>query len=282
MYDKLIQFTFFVDMLGFGNKVGRIDNQEKADKFIEFMETNKSLFTAYSEKDTLDKSKLVNIPNFYEFNYSFISDSIVISFAPKILKEKLSEELYYMHSASLFFIMTSRIITLLFNACKEHKILFRGGVSTKFSYIKNEFVVGEGLIEAYKLESIEAKYPRILLSKELSNKKKFMESLKLISNKMYGKCKIIKKDIDDCFFIDYLSLLIGQANMTTPYATSIYKGQLKLNNNVFFNYHKEAIEDTKNYLDKLSPEDKNYESIKEKYDWIKKYHNSHLSSTHKI
>ena len=109
-----------------------------------------------------------------------------------------------------------------------------------------------------------------------------MESLKLISNKMYGKYKIIKKDIDNYFFIDYLSLLIGQANMTTPYATSIYKGQAKLNNNIFFNYHKEAIEDTKNYLDKLSPEDKNYESIKEKYNWIKNYHNSHLSSTHKI
>lgn len=171
MYDKLIQFTFFVDMLGFGNKVGRIDNQEKADKFIEFMETNKNLFTAYSEKDTLDKSKLVNIPNFYEFNYSFISDSIIISFIPKILKEKLSEEFYYKHSASLFFIMVSRVISLLFIACKEHKILFRGGISTKFSYIKNEFVVGEGLIEAYKLESIEAKYPRILLSKELSNQK---------------------------------------------------------------------------------------------------------------
>ena len=123
MYDKLIQFTFFVDMLGFGNKVGKIDSQEKADKFIEFMETNKSLFTAYSEKDTLEKSELVTIPNFYEFNYSFISDSIVISFTPKILKEKLIEELYYMHSASLFFIMINRITTLLFNACKEHKIL---------------------------------------------------------------------------------------------------------------------------------------------------------------
>ena len=59
----------------------------------------------------------------------------------------------------------------------------------------------------------------------------------------------------------------------------LFKGK---QNNIFFNYHKEAIEDTKNYLDKLSPEDKNYESIKEKYNWIKNYHNSHLSSTHKI
>jgi hypothetical protein len=77
MYDKLIPFTFFVDMLGFGNKVGRIDNQEKADSFIEFMETNKKLFTSYSNLDNANNSDLINIPNFYEFNYAFISDSIV-------------------------------------------------------------------------------------------------------------------------------------------------------------------------------------------------------------
>jgi len=282
MYDKLIPFTFFVDMLGFGNKVGRIDNQEKADSFIEFMETNKKLFTSYSNLDNANNSDLINIPNFYEFNYAFISDSIVISFKPKQLEEKLSEELYFMHSASLFYIMSNRITTLLFNVCKEHKILFRGGVSTKFSQIKNEFVVGEGLIEAYKLESIEAKTPRIILSKELSNESRFMDSLKKISNKMYSRSRVIKKDNDGYFFIDYLSNLIAQANMKTPYTPVGHKATHDSMNNLFFNYHKAAILDTKNYFDKLDPEHKNYESIKEKYEWIKNYHNSYLSSTHKV
>lgn len=282
MYDRLIPFTFFVDMLGFGNKVGRIDTQEKADSFFQFMETNKKLFTSYSDLDSQNTSNHVNIPNFYEFNYAFISDSIVISFKPKILNEKLPEELYFMHSASLFYIMSSRITTLLFNVCKEHKILFRGGVSTKFSQIQNEFVVGEGLIESYKLESIEAKTPRIILSKELSNQNKFLDSLKKISNKMYSGHRLVKRDTDGYFFIDYLSHLIAQSNMKTPYVPIGHKAQHDYMNNLFFNYHKEAILDTKRYLDKLDSNHKNYNSIKEKYDWIKNYHNLYLSSTHKI
>ena len=196
MHSKLIHFTFFLDMLGFGNKIGGISNEESAKEFVDFMEENKKIFTIFTEIDKGRDKKLVTVINYYKFEYTFISDSIVMSFVPKEFTPHIPTELYYRHSASLFYSMVNRIIGLLTHLLTKHKILLRGGITKKYAYIKNEFVVGEGIIEAYKLESSEATYPRIILSKEVTQDSQLMEAFKFIVlntlvKTMHFQCKAL-------------------------------------------------------------------------------------------
>jgi len=40
---RLMQWTYFLDVLGYGEEQKNIDTQEKANQFIEFMEDSKSI-----------------------------------------------------------------------------------------------------------------------------------------------------------------------------------------------------------------------------------------------
>jgi hypothetical protein len=285
-------FTFFLDMLGFGNKVGHISSQEKAEKFVDFMEDNKKIFDEWIRLDVDKRDIEITIINCYEFKYAFISDSIVMTFQPKKLQKKVSTEKYYRHTATLFYLMINRIITLLANLLSSHKILLRGGVSTKYSYIKNEFVVGEGLMEAYKLESNFAITPRIILSKELTDNSQFMEGLKLTSNNMYGGKRLIKRADDGYFYIDYIGYSLSvetQSKVMEKVAIQNlgavgYQYQQKQHietNNTLLRLHKEAIEDMYRFL-QLKEDSEHYSHILEKYTWIKNYHNNHIKENRKI
>ena len=274
MHNELIPFTLYLDMLGYSNKVGKIKNQNDAKKFIEFMKSNKGIFDIISNRLDITHDFL----NYYEFKYSFISDSIIISLYPKKLKESVSEKEYYKYSALFFMDLCNKILPLFFNIWNHEKILIRGGISNKFTYIENEFAVGEGLIEAYKLESEEALYPRIVISRSLSNNKQFMQSLQEKYITIYGKGEyILKKDKgDDLFYIDYLNLLKNQENPKFQYFENIRKSNEK-----FFSLHKKAIDEMKLFLESKKDTD-DYENVKKKYDWIKQYHNSNLNQKYQI
>jgi len=284
-------FTFFLDMLGFGNKIGHIDNIEEAEKFIDFMKSNKNDsndWIAYSEEnDTYENA--ISIPNFYEFKFAFISDSIVMSYVPKNQKKFISEEDYYEYTAFLFYLMTNRINTLMVNLLTEHKVLIRGGVSQQFSHIDNEFVVGKGIVEAYNLESVKAIYPRIILSKEISNNSKFMEAMKKISNKMYNGKRLLKRDTDKYFYIDYLgyffltSEVIKDSKAVPEQLYEEHKEEIREHNkyiNLVCQLHKETIEDMYLFL-QSKKESNSYINIAEKYKWIKNYHNSLMKANSK-
>lgn len=283
MHNKLMPFTFFLDMLGFGNKIGHIDNMEEAEEFIDFMKNNKNDshdWILYSEENDAYENA-ISMPNFYDFKFAFISDSIVMSYVPKHQEKSFSEEEYYKHTASLFYFMTNRINTIMINLLTEHKMLIRGGVSQKFSHIDNEFVVGKGIVEAYKLESKEAVYPRIILSKEISSNLKFMEAMKKVSNMKYGGKRLLKRDTDKFFYIDYLgyffltSEVISDPKAIPEELYEKYKEAI-LDHNKYIDsvcqLHKEAIDDMYIFLQSRK-ESNQYANIEKKYEWVKNYHN---------
>lgn len=53
---KLLQWTFFLDMLGYGNKNSLIKNHEDAQKFIDFMKGNKKILN-FQESDKALKTQ---------------------------------------------------------------------------------------------------------------------------------------------------------------------------------------------------------------------------------
>lgn len=267
-------FTIFLDMLGFGNKVGKISDEKEAKEFIVFMQSNKGIFKIIKDLNNQCPFNIIN--NNYEFKFSFISDSIIILAYPLELDNSITKDKYYQLSVHMFMSLYNKLLPLFFNLWEHKKILLRGGISNKFSYIENEFVVGEGLIEAYKLESKDngAIYPRIILSKDITHDNKFMETLKKNSKSLYKTDKnIITKDKqDDYFFLHYFNLLQNQEQNHL---------QIKESNKKFYSFHKEAIEEMKIFMDSQEGK-KDFEKIKAKYNWIKSYHNENVPNEYKI
>lgn len=75
-------------------------------------------------------------------------------------------------------------------------LLCRGGVTFGKHFVKDRFMFSKGLIDAYHLESLQAKYPRIVVSEnllELANPTIDIEGLKVM------------REEDGVAFVDYLS-----------------------------------------------------------------------------
>ena len=204
-----MQWTFFLDILGYGNEQKTIDNQEKADKFIEFMKENKSLIDF---EDSMNKSfysdKDINIYELYEIKSVFISDSFVLTSIPK--DKEFREEDYYYLSSSIILELTFQMFYFIENILDKQGLIIRGGISNKFTDIDTEssLAVGQGLIEAYKLES-NYENPRILLSKDISSDKKLMSFLDKDSKKYGEDFSIFLKDTDDFFYLNYLGFMLA-------------------------------------------------------------------------
>jgi len=215
MKKKLMQWTYFLDILGFGEEQKSIDTQKKADEFMEFMKINKSLIDWQENIDIKFYSdKNINIYDYYDFKSVFISDSFVLTAIPK--ETKFNEENYYHFSTQIIMELTFKILILIEHILTEKGLLLRGGISNKFTDIdiENSLVVGAGLIEAYKLESSFAEVPRILLSQEVSKDKKIMSYFEKHSKK-YGKnFSIFYKDTqnDDFYYLDYLGFILSFMN----------------------------------------------------------------------
>lgn len=153
----------FIDILGFKEIVKQsetdtskieliysvleyLKNWEKAEKWdLKFVEIEES--AQYKGLDNFDLRRKTNVTTF--------SDSIVVSV-------KVDDNVNEM--ASTLIVNLSYIGTVLL----EKGILIRGGLTIgNIIHIENGTVFGQGLIDAYMLETRSAKYPRIVLSDKL-------------------------------------------------------------------------------------------------------------------
>lgn len=151
----------FVDILGFSEMVkSDCENKNGSLKFFEILKTINL------------KTKEISGCNITQF-----SDSVIFSLP-------LIEENY----EKMVKILSDYQYKLLCNS-----IICRGAMAYGKHYTENEFMFSQALIEAYQLESAEAKYPRIIIS---SNLKDFFAP----------KCERISgviKEKDGYYFINY-------------------------------------------------------------------------------
>lgn len=238
------------------------------------------------EIKSLYQTENFDLYKYYEIQTTFVSDSLIINFKPLEIQESLPEKLRMMHSANTLFIIMNRLQAYIFNCLKEHSILVRGGISNKYCLIRDNYAVGDGVIDAYLNESKRAIYPRIVLSESITRNSKFIEAFNFISKKIYHQDTFLKVDSDNIYYLDYLKY-----NIRIVLTTMIGNIQALKTVNGFFAMHKDVI--TKKLIDldqkiNLENDNKKLETlnkVKSKITWLRDYHNESMEDTipeHKI
>ena len=246
-------FVAFLDILGFKNKV--IDSQNSAETLkimidslnicSAFPSGGKKVSTASGTKRTISiKSR-------------FFSDTIV--FFLKEHKENISH---------LFL-----IIRYLQDRLWEKGICLRGAVTKgemywpSKKYKEGNIIVGPGLIDAYKLESEVAIYPRILVSKQLH---KYIETNN-VSASPFGEMGQLKhficQDNDGMYFLDLLNRMIIRA---TDEALIKREGAFSIQWNGDSESNYKCILSSIDTLIGENSDSKN-NKIRQKYQWLKTY-----------
>lgn len=291
---KLIQWTLFIDMLGYSDINGSIDSDDKAKDFISFMSNNKLLLEMVDDsvesRIRFAKDTVFNLYKYYDIKKAFVSDSLIITYIPKHVNEPELPGLVEMHSANTLFIILGRLNLFIRNCLEKKNIFLRGGISNKYCYVKDNFAVGEGLIEAYLAESKLAVNPRIILHPEVTKNSLLMEKLSFLANEIYNGNSIIKEDSDSLYFLDYLGYVISFADASIPMiekAAGKNLGQFFINKQEATNFSKKHAEVIAKKLrelnQRLEQEERAHpdrvektKSIISKFEWLKNYHNSKL------
>lgn len=279
---KLEQWVIFIDMLGYRDVNGRIDDLDAAQEFIAFMKSNQDVITQQNRDEIKEMyaGLSFNLYEYYEIQTAFISDSIIINFLPKDGPE-INENRRLLHSASTLVIIIDRIQQLIYKCMSEKNIVFRGGVSNKFCLIESSYGVGEGLAEAYKYESEVSKHPRISICDDIKNNVGLINAFNFICSKIYKRKFLVTDGKDDVVFLDYLGFNIAAQPLVNAYNASYLP--------VFLAEHKKSIE--KNIADivaKINDANDQHDekhlavltNIRAKYEWMKDYHNNNIGEDH--
>ena len=108
---KAMQWTVFIDMLGFKKLNSSVSTDDQAQDLIKFMTSNRDELVqleAFVEQSY--KSETVfNFYEWYEVKSAFISDSIVVTFKPKDVAREKNADKVLMHSANALMIIAMRL-----------------------------------------------------------------------------------------------------------------------------------------------------------------------------
>lgn len=130
---------------------------------------------------------ITDINTIDDFDIKVFSDNVVI--AQRMNTEKLGDQI----------ISIVNLVSLIqFEAFFQFDYPLRGGITIGELYIDSSIVWGTGLIDAYKMESTLANYPRVLVSQAI------LEAYEKCENKTLNLHALIKEDFDGAWFVDFL------------------------------------------------------------------------------
>ena len=179
--DRLVAF---IDVLGFSNLVDDTKCDEQKLRHL-----TAGLDTLYNRIWAWEADGVYS-----SFAFTQFSDSIVIS--------ALAE-------SSDSFAMLQQLLLGVMELVDDYDILVRGGIARGQLIHDRTMVVGPAMVEAYHLESKEAKYPRIIIEKGL--KEQIEADIKVYVKEHYGMSELpsqdnlFKTDEDGWCYLDYVN-----------------------------------------------------------------------------
>ncbi len=286
---KAVQWTVFIDMLGFKRLNSSVTTDDQAQDLIKFMTSNRDVLTRLEAltEQSYKNDKTFNFYDWYEVKSAFISDSIVVTFKPKNVEWERNADKVLMHSANALMIIAMRLNILMHKCLLEKEITFRGGISTEYCDISESFAVGAGLSSAAEAEG-RATYARLALAEDVVRNSKLMKKVRYLFKMMYGDSGFLIKE-SGVTYINALDLMLAGSDTRSPSAKVAMRtpsGMAKLigirkNNEVFLEAQKLLI--TKSIKEIYSDYRKDYadidrrkrhRSILKKYFWLRRHHNA--------
>jgi hypothetical protein len=182
----------FVDFLGFSNIVASGD-EKMADllTILKALQSSRSDFRiAHQLIDERHGSVEIKAA------ISAFSDHVVISYPLERMRvaEGLDDQTIPYIVMDHARAMISEIASLAFT----QNLLVRGGITIGKLYHQEGVVFGQGLIDAYRLESEVAVYPRVVLSASMSSSAAWRTEDR----------RMVKRDFDGVYYLDYLHQMI--------------------------------------------------------------------------
>lgn len=224
----------FIDILGFKKHIDETINESGEDnlKKIESIKHILKLSKKITNNSGFSKSKVI----------TYFSDSIVISYK-------------YDEPSQLFYTILDLLYVSFELANKGY--LTRGGVAVGKLLHTSKYIFGPALVEAYNLESKNAKFPRIIISEEVIKLGvKYRKDYHSEKDESEYLMNILTLDDDGYYFIDYISKASSEFD-DLEYDLFFYIQNIQ--KKFFSNYNNETIE------------------IKEKLDWLKIKLNNYIN-----
>lgn len=286
---KAVQWTVFIDMLGFKKLNSSVTTDEQAQELIKFMTTNRDVLVQI-EANTLqyyNQNKVFNLYDWYELKSAYISDSIVVTFKPKEVDWEKNADKALMHSANALMLIVMRLGALMHKCLLEKEITFRGGISTEYCDISESFAVGAGLSSANEAEG-KAIYARLALADDVVRNTKLMKQIRELFKRMYGDSEFLVKE-GGVTYVNALDIMLAAADMSCPsVAMAIRNPQgrravigARKQAEVFLEAQKALVVKSirefyaayrNEYADVGSR--KSYRRVLKKYFWLRHYHNA--------
>lgn len=195
-----IQYTAFIDILGFSNHIKtEITNDYQAEEFYD----NFNEVIEYLQHEQQDELVIKNADYLNDINlrYSWISDTFVVSIEYMNEIEKNDENII---KGMMIFRLSMIIASIHHFMASKFGLIVRGAVSSKYSCITNNFILGEGVAEASKLEKEVAIYPRVVFQQNIISD----EIHEIITREHQNNdLNFISKDCDGYYFVNYLAML---------------------------------------------------------------------------
>jgi len=195
-----IQYTAFIDILFFSNYIKKnITNDDQAEKLYEKFNE----IIEYLQLENKDEISLKH-NDFFKYitlKYSWVSDTFVISIQ---YMNEVNKNYENMIKGMMIFKLSMIVASIHHFIASQFGLIVRGGISSKYSCITNNFILGEGIVEAHTLENDIAIYPRVIFKQNI------------ISNDLYeimtrhyrdNDLNFISKDCDGYYFVNYLAML---------------------------------------------------------------------------
>lgn len=253
-----IQYTAFIDILGFSEHIkNKITNHYQAEDFHDtFNEV-----IEYFKFEQQDKYYITDADylKYIQIKYSWISDTFVIctEYIGDI-KDNNETKIKVM----MIFRLSIIIASIHHFMASKFGFIVRGGISSKYSCITNNFILGEGVSEAARLEKNIAIYPRVIFEENIISD----EMYEIISRQYDDNdLNFVSKDCDGYYFVNYLAILqelppmIGKMFKTNEYKINEMAIQNKLD---VIKTYQEIVE--------IGLQIQN-ENIKVKYRWLNIY-----------
>ncbi|MEA2020021.1 MAG: hypothetical protein U9N59_16455 [Campylobacterota bacterium] len=254
-----IQYTAFIDILGFSDY---IKDNIKNDYIAEDFYKNLKSITEYLkfEKNRKDNIEGGEYLDDITMKYTWVSDTFVITMC---YEQEIGDNINIVKS-TMILKLSMMISSISHFVANKYEFLIRGAISSKYSCITDNLILGEGISEAATLEKNVAIYPRVIFEQSI------------ISDEMYEKISrhyrdnnlnYISKDCDGYYFINYLAMLqyippmIGKTlKVSTERLKDLAMKNIK---STLIQYDKIAIKNIEKY--------KYNSKIALKYIWFKKY-----------